>query len=182
MLSSTAVSCSACGVQCCFSFTAVTVSCVRLLHGLLLLLLPPPTHLQVLDPQLHALFEARECLNYFFAFRWLLIHFKREFPFDQVRRYQGLLRCFPGVVLPLGRLQGLRATGPTVQDSEVRGLGPATAGAVELHRALSRFITAAACVQPRDGFLQHEGAACCCAYLHRHAGIVIPGLSSSTVP
>jgi hypothetical protein len=40
---------------------------------------------QVLDPQLHALFEARECLNYFFAFRWLLIHFKREFPFDQVR-------------------------------------------------------------------------------------------------
>ncbi|WIA09760.1 hypothetical protein OEZ85_009138 [Tetradesmus obliquus] len=39
---------------------------------------------QVLDPQLHALFEARECLNYFFAFRWLLIHFKREFPFDQV--------------------------------------------------------------------------------------------------
>jgi hypothetical protein len=50
----------------------------------------------VLDPQLHALFEARECLNYFFAFRWLLIHFKREFPFDQVRRcWRCLLCCVP---------------------------------------------------------------------------------------
>jgi hypothetical protein len=45
--------------------------------------------LQVLDPQLHAFLEARECLNYFFAFRWLLIHFKREFPFDQVRAASG---------------------------------------------------------------------------------------------
>lgn len=40
--------------------------------------------IQVLDPQLHAFLEARDCLNYFFVFRWLLIHFKREFPFDQV--------------------------------------------------------------------------------------------------
>lgn len=39
---------------------------------------------QVLDPQLHAFLEARDCLNYFFAFRWLLIHFKREFAFEQV--------------------------------------------------------------------------------------------------
>jgi len=29
-------------------------------------------------------FEARDSLNYFFTFRWLLIHFKREFTFAQV--------------------------------------------------------------------------------------------------
>jgi hypothetical protein len=40
--------------------------------------------IQVLDPQLHAFLEERDCLNYFFAFRWLLVHFKREFAFDQV--------------------------------------------------------------------------------------------------
>eukprot|EP00775_Hariotina_reticulata_P010560 gene10560-10720_t len=34
--------------------------------------------------QLHSFFEARDSLNYFFTFRWLLIHFKREFPFAQV--------------------------------------------------------------------------------------------------
>jgi hypothetical protein len=28
--------------------------------------------------------EERDCLHYFFAFRWLLIHWKREFPFEQV--------------------------------------------------------------------------------------------------
>jgi hypothetical protein len=45
---------------------------------------PPAGPLQVLDPQLHAYFEARDCLNYFFCFRWVLIHFKREFSFEQV--------------------------------------------------------------------------------------------------
>lgn len=49
--------------------------------------------LQLLDPQLHAFFEARDCLNYFFAFRWLLIHFKREFPFEQVRRLGDCVVC-----------------------------------------------------------------------------------------
>jgi hypothetical protein len=48
----------------------------------------------VLDPQLHAFFEARDCLNYFFAFRWLLIHFKREFDFDRVPRlWEALWAC-----------------------------------------------------------------------------------------
>ena len=37
--------------------------------------LPYPA-LQVLDPQLHACLQQRDCLNYFFCFRWLLIHFK----------------------------------------------------------------------------------------------------------
>ncbi len=41
----------------------------------------------MLDPQLHAYLEARDCLNYFFCFRWVLIHFKREFSFEQVRRW-----------------------------------------------------------------------------------------------
>eukprot|EP00198_Chlamydomonas_reinhardtii_P003638 XP_001692974.1 RabGAP/TBC protein [Chlamydomonas reinhardtii] len=39
---------------------------------------------QLLDPPLHAALEARDCLSYYFAFRWLLIHFKREFKFDDV--------------------------------------------------------------------------------------------------
>lgn len=39
----------------------------------------------VVDPQLHAFFEAKECLQYFFCYRWLLIHFKREFAFEEVR-------------------------------------------------------------------------------------------------
>ncbi|GLC59853.1 hypothetical protein PLESTB_001542900 [Pleodorina starrii] len=40
--------------------------------------------MQLLDPQLHAFFERRDCLSYYFAFRWLLILFKREFKFEEV--------------------------------------------------------------------------------------------------
>ena len=39
---------------------------------------------QVVDPRLHAFFQAKECTTYFFAYRWLLILFKREFAFDEV--------------------------------------------------------------------------------------------------
>ncbi|KAG2485090.1 hypothetical protein HYH03_016187 [Edaphochlamys debaryana] len=39
---------------------------------------------QLLDPPLHAYLERRDCLSYYFAFRWLLIAFKREFKFDDV--------------------------------------------------------------------------------------------------
>ncbi|KAL6757630.1 RabGAP/TBC protein [Haematococcus lacustris] len=42
--------------------------------------------MQLLDPQLHAHLEAHDCLTYFFAFRWLLILFKREFRFEEVLR------------------------------------------------------------------------------------------------
>ncbi|CAD7699808.1 unnamed protein product [Ostreobium quekettii] len=42
--------------------------------------------LQLLDPQLYAFLEKKDCLNFFFCFRWLLIHFKREFSFDEVLR------------------------------------------------------------------------------------------------
>ena len=38
---------------------------------------------QVMDPPLHAFLASKECLNYFFCYRWLLIHFKREFTFDE---------------------------------------------------------------------------------------------------
>lgn len=40
--------------------------------------------MQLLDPALHAFLEAKDALNYFFCYRWLLIHFKREFAFDEV--------------------------------------------------------------------------------------------------
>jgi hypothetical protein len=52
-------------------------------------ILLPVLFMQVLDPQLHAFLEERECLHYFFAFRWLLIHWKREFSFDQVSVWGG---------------------------------------------------------------------------------------------
>ncbi|GIL66600.1 hypothetical protein Vafri_20088, partial [Volvox africanus] len=39
---------------------------------------------QLVDPPLHAYFERHDCLSYYFAFRWLLILFKREFKFDEV--------------------------------------------------------------------------------------------------
>ena len=40
---------------------------------------------QQLDPPMHAYMEEKSCLNYFFCYRWLLIHFKREFAFEEVR-------------------------------------------------------------------------------------------------
>jgi hypothetical protein len=39
---------------------------------------------RLLDPPLHGHLEARDCLNFFFCYRWVLIHFKREFGFDEV--------------------------------------------------------------------------------------------------
>lgn len=36
------------------------------------------------DPQLHAFLAAKDCTNFFFCYRWLLVHFKREFAFDEV--------------------------------------------------------------------------------------------------
>jgi len=38
----------------------------------------------VMDPELYRHFEKAEALNLFFCFRWVLIAFKREFPFDEV--------------------------------------------------------------------------------------------------
>ncbi|KAI0283097.1 rab-GTPase-TBC domain-containing protein [Russula aff. rugulosa BPL654] len=42
--------------------------------------------LQVMDPELYRHFEKTEGLNLFFCFRWILISFKREFPFEDVLR------------------------------------------------------------------------------------------------
>lgn len=39
---------------------------------------------QLLDPPLYAHLEARDCLNFYFCYRWCLIHFKRELPFEEV--------------------------------------------------------------------------------------------------
>ena len=52
---------------------------------------------QLLDPPMHAFMEAKSCLNYFFCYRWLLIHFKREFAFDEVtcRAACNALKCLP---------------------------------------------------------------------------------------
>lgn len=50
--------------------------------------LTPAHHLKYtilqLDPPLYAHLEARECLSFFFCYRWLLILMKREFPFEEV--------------------------------------------------------------------------------------------------
>lgn len=40
--------------------------------------------IHLLDPPLHAHLAAADALSFFFAYRWLLIHFKREFAFDEV--------------------------------------------------------------------------------------------------
>nr|XP_011469988.1 PREDICTED: LOW QUALITY PROTEIN: TBC1 domain family member 15-like [Fragaria vesca subsp. vesca] len=41
---------------------------------------------EMLDKPLHSYFTQRDCLNYFFCFRWVLIQFKREFEFDKTLR------------------------------------------------------------------------------------------------
>ncbi|KAI5069146.1 hypothetical protein GOP47_0015447 [Adiantum capillus-veneris] len=41
---------------------------------------------QLLDFPLHTYLKEADCLNYFFCFRWLLIQFKREFPYEDVMR------------------------------------------------------------------------------------------------
>ncbi|KAI5320634.1 PREDICTED: TBC1 domain family member [Prunus dulcis] len=41
---------------------------------------------ELLDIPLHNHFTQRDCLNYFFCFRWVLIQFKREFEFDKTMR------------------------------------------------------------------------------------------------
>jgi len=49
---------------------------------------------QVLDPQLHAHLERHEALTYFFTFRWVLIHFKREFKYEEVQRlWEAMWAC-----------------------------------------------------------------------------------------
>lgn len=40
----------------------------------------------LLDPPLYAYLDSIDGLNFFFCFRWLLIHFKREFEYDDVLR------------------------------------------------------------------------------------------------
>ncbi|CAE7205252.1 unnamed protein product [Rhizoctonia solani] len=42
--------------------------------------------LSVMDPELYRHLEKADALNLFFCFRWVLIAFKREFPFDDVLR------------------------------------------------------------------------------------------------
>ncbi|KAL6226288.1 hypothetical protein ACLB2K_000251 [Fragaria x ananassa] len=41
---------------------------------------------EMLDSPLHNYFTQRDCLNYFFCFRWVLIQFKREFEFNKTLR------------------------------------------------------------------------------------------------
>ncbi|CAH9076174.1 unnamed protein product [Cuscuta epithymum] len=38
---------------------------------------------ELLDSPLHNYFNQKDCLNYFFCFRWILIQFKREFEFEK---------------------------------------------------------------------------------------------------
>ncbi|BAT76323.1 uncharacterized protein HKW66_Vig0027860 [Vigna angularis] len=41
---------------------------------------------ELLDSPLHNYFKQRDCLNYFFCFRWILIQFKREFEYEKTMR------------------------------------------------------------------------------------------------
>ena len=41
---------------------------------------------QLLDPPLYDYLDSVDCLNFFFCFRWILIHFKREFGYEDVMR------------------------------------------------------------------------------------------------
>ncbi|PRW58614.1 TBC1 domain family member 17-like [Chlorella sorokiniana] len=57
---------------------------------------------QLLDPPLYAHLEARECLSFFFCYRWLLIWMKREFAFEEVLRlWEALWAGVPGLHLYL---------------------------------------------------------------------------------
>lgn len=40
--------------------------------------------LEAADPELSAFFEARDSSIYLVTYRWLLVHFKREFAFEEV--------------------------------------------------------------------------------------------------
>ncbi|KAB2620503.1 TBC1 domain family member 15 [Pyrus ussuriensis x Pyrus communis] len=46
---------------------------------------------ELLDVPLHNHFTQKDCLNYFFCFRWVLIQFKREFEFDKTMRLWEIL-------------------------------------------------------------------------------------------
>ncbi|XP_010241555.1 PREDICTED: TBC1 domain family member 17 isoform X2 [Nelumbo nucifera] len=39
---------------------------------------------ELLDSPLHNYFKQKDCLNYFFCFRWVLIQFKREFEYEKI--------------------------------------------------------------------------------------------------
>ncbi|XP_071826409.1 TBC1 domain family member 17-like isoform X2 [Apostichopus japonicus] len=41
---------------------------------------------QVIEPELYGFLQSKESSNMFFCFRWLLIHFKREFTFEDIMR------------------------------------------------------------------------------------------------
>lgn len=77
------------------------------------------------DPELSAFFEARDTSIYLVTYRWLLVHFKREFSFDEVLRlWEGIWSCpltphfhiyMCVAVLQLHR-QAIMACGPTFDD------------------------------------------------------------------
>lgn len=47
-----------------------------------------------LDPSLHSALESAGCQDYFFCYRWLLILFKREFPFGSIQRlWEAIFSC-----------------------------------------------------------------------------------------
>jgi hypothetical protein len=60
---------------------------------------------RLLDPQLTAFLARREATTFFFCYRWLLIHFKREFAFDEARGPRPLRRA--------ARRRAGRAPGPS---------------------------------------------------------------------
>ena len=94
--------------------------CCRAMHAQLLAL---RNVVQLLDPAMHAFMEEKSCLNYFFCYRWLLIHFKREFAFEEVRLSSPGCCCMASGVLAqlpfLKRLIDWLAALPAYQTSSV---------------------------------------------------------------
>ena len=51
--------------------------------------------IQFLDPDLCSFLDEKESLNMYFCFRWLLIWFKREFKFEDIKQLWDVLICQP---------------------------------------------------------------------------------------
>ena len=52
--------------------------------------------IKVMDPELYKHFKQTDNLNMFFCFRWILVVFKREFPFNDIITLWEVRWCFDG--------------------------------------------------------------------------------------
>jgi len=60
-------------------------------NGMHIQLLELSRIIKLMDPALYSYLEKKDCINMFFAFRWILILFKREFSFSTIQRLWEIL-------------------------------------------------------------------------------------------